>query len=645
MILRFYLLGPAIVTWKHTPLNITRRQVRKLLYLLATQESAVPLERLHYLFWSDKPESFCRSNLSHLLTHARRSLPNKDILTVTNSIAMLDPSQTWSDVGEFKNLVKNEARIENLPSLVKAYDLYRGPYLDGVQLPGGRELEYVVEQERYTLERQYLNGLIKLIEIETQRGKLENALEYAYKYLEIDNLSEEVHRQLIRLHAWMGNQDRAIRQYKLCEEILAREIQATPSKKTQAMYQEALSGNLSEYRVEKKPPEYKTSKVREIPISQRLSHLDQLQKNFDNFFLGVGGVVLLSGEIGVGKNNLIQESLLRNQNNSLILHAHCDPGSESISFLPLIDIATDVSNYQDKIRFLNPDSTHEIAQIAESISLTTSKWTEASEITKIDQKEYFFKLISRFFEKLLSASNGVILCLEDLEWADENTLDLILHLSSRFSHRKFLFIGSLCCKRDKKIQDFEHHMQLTRSNVTLINVSGYGINEIHNLVKYWIGSFNGSQAFSEKLLQICGGNPYYLHEIVKWIAESGLSAKELDENPNIPIPNTISKTIEARLGRLEPVEREVLEYASLLGRKFRFEELHSCSDLPLTHILDTLDNLVNRHLLVVHSTNYQFRHELIRFFILNSMNPARRQAMEQNFVHEPDANLVATILE
>ena len=645
MILRFYLLGPAIVTWKHTPLHIARRQVRKLLYLLATQESAVPVERLHYLFWSDKPESFCRSNLSHLLTHARRCLPNKDILTVTNSIVMLDPSQTWSDVGEFKNLVKNEARIENLPSLVKAYDLYRGPYLDGVQLPGGRELEYVVEQERYTLERQYLNGLIKLIEIETQRGKLENALEYAYTYLEIDNLSEEVHRQLIRLHAWMGNQDRAIRQYKLCEEILKRELQATPSKKTQAMYQEARSGNLGEHGVEKKPPEYKTSKVREIPISQRLSHLDQLQKNFDNFFSGVGGVVLLCGEIGVGKNNLIQESLLRNQNNTLILHAHCNPGSESISFLPLIDIASDVSRFQDKIRFLNPDLAHEIAQMAESISLTTAKWDEASEIAKIDQKEYYFKLIARFFEKLLSASNGVIVCLEDLEWADENTLDLILHLSSKFSRRKFLFIGSFCCKRDKKIQDFEHHMQLIRSNVTLINVSGYGIHEIHNLVKYWIGSFNGSQAFSEKLLQICGGNPYFLHEIVKWIAESGWSAKELDENPDIPIPNTISKTIEARLGRLEPTEREVLEYASLLGRNFRFEDLHDGSDLPLTHILDTLDNLVNRHLLVVRSTNYQFRHELIRFFILNSMNPARRQALQQNFAHAPDVNLGATILE
>lgn len=98
MILKFYLLGPANVTWKQIPLNIARRQVRTLLYPLTTKESAVPLERLHYLLWSDKPEIFCRPNLSHRLTHTRKSLPKKEIIIVIN--ADFDPAKEAHAVQE-----------------------------------------------------------------------------------------------------------------------------------------------------------------------------------------------------------------------------------------------------------------------------------------------------------------------------------------------------------------------------------------------------------------------------------------------------------------------------------------------------------------------------------------------------------------
>ena len=78
----------------------------------------VPREHLCYLFWSDKPESQARRNLSHLLTHLRRALPaSDDILSVDDQIA-LNGSLVWSGVAGMA-----------LVGIARAYDIDFDKYL------------------------------------------------------------------------------------------------------------------------------------------------------------------------------------------------------------------------------------------------------------------------------------------------------------------------------------------------------------------------------------------------------------------------------------------------------------------------------------------------------------------------------------
>lgn len=133
--LRFFLLGSPAVKFGDQTLDIPRRQVRTLLYLLASQTQPIAYQTLHYLFWSNQPEKICRRNLSHLFTHIRNILPDKNMLIQTSTSASLDPETTYSDVIEFTAFCNKPVKDENPADCIQADALYRGPYLAGKFLP------------------------------------------------------------------------------------------------------------------------------------------------------------------------------------------------------------------------------------------------------------------------------------------------------------------------------------------------------------------------------------------------------------------------------------------------------------------------------------------------------------------------------
>jgi DNA-binding SARP family transcriptional activator len=80
MTLSVQLFGPPSAEWVGRPLSVSRRQVRALLYHLATEQRPVSRERLCFLFWPDTPESAARRKLSNLLSHLHRTLPAPGML-------------------------------------------------------------------------------------------------------------------------------------------------------------------------------------------------------------------------------------------------------------------------------------------------------------------------------------------------------------------------------------------------------------------------------------------------------------------------------------------------------------------------------------------------------------------------------------
>ncbi len=627
--LKFYLLGPPYVTWNDSVLDFPRRQVRGLLYYLATYPNAIPKERLHYLLWNDKPEAVCRRNLSHLLTHIRKVLPDDKILVVKNSLIMLDHEKIWCDAVEFKSLIRTSRKNERYQALQRANELYRGPFLDGNQMPGGREFEYLIERERFYLERNHLNLLYKLILIEKRLENFEAAIEYAYQYLAIDDLSEEVHRQLITLHLLTGKRERALAQYKAFEDLLWKELQAKPSRKTQAAYQDALSekplgkkDTVREVLAEIRP-------VKDNPTFISKDNLAQLNHCIHNGDRNPWGITLIRGELGIGKASLLTRYLADYEQENLILRTKCNPGSCSIRYWPIRQICRAASKLNYRALNCNPDAMVDIS--SETLRLIDNYLTPNAAIS-LDSltKEHNFTAFTEIIFGLADAAEGLILCFNDLEWADEDTLDLILYVCRYLREKKILILGSYCCEGNKYLKKFIHNIQLADDFLGIINLQGIDLGTTSTIIKYWLGDFEGAQMLAEKLHRISGENPFFLTELLRWIVESNLPVSDLLQNHTIPLPTSISKVIGFRLSLLTDVEMKVLEVAAIIGYSFDFDQISELTDIPNMQIFDALDELVIRHLLVNQSSVYQFRHELIYHSVLEKISPARKQFLEQS---------------
>lgn len=239
------MLGPPEILSERRPLHITRRQTRALLYRLAAQAGPVPREHLCFLFWSNHPESEARRNLSHLLTHLRHSLPDANLLEADSDHVELKQERVYSDAVSF---VAGYERYQREPQVTQLHlldELYRGPFLSGVSLPGSPEFELWVIARRAAFEHMYLEVLALLVEEHIRVGELGDAIQYANNYLELNSFDEAMHRRLIELYGAIDDRRAALKQYQLCAELLRRDLGIRPTVATQTVYRNVLAGHLS----------------------------------------------------------------------------------------------------------------------------------------------------------------------------------------------------------------------------------------------------------------------------------------------------------------------------------------------------------------------------------------------------------------
>ncbi|MCB0186795.1 MAG: hypothetical protein KDE31_21155, partial [Caldilineaceae bacterium] len=238
------LFGVPAISWAEQPVLITRRQPRALLYRLAMELRPIARSQLCYLFWPDVPESTARRNLTRLLVLLRNALPVATLLLTEGEFIMLDRQRIWSDTVAMTQLLANTEPSTRTAALTQAVDLYRGPFLDGFTLPDCPEFEAWLEGERRAGERRWFESLAALIEAHTAARAYAAAIAIAHRYLESDELAEDVHRRLIALYAAQGERAAALRQFERCAVLLERELGVSPLPETRAVFEAARNGTV-----------------------------------------------------------------------------------------------------------------------------------------------------------------------------------------------------------------------------------------------------------------------------------------------------------------------------------------------------------------------------------------------------------------
>lgn len=228
-------------------------KVQELLcYLLIHRQQPHPREALAEMLWGDQPNGQSRRYLSKALWQLQMALsPSSDfkesVLNVEPDWIKVNPEAAfWFDVGAFENassLMQNhtgwQLDADQVSELERAVEWYQGDLLEGWYHDW-----CLIERER--LQLLYVNMLEKLMHSCEAKGTFEAGQEYGFRILRYDRAHERTHRRLMRLLYLAGNRTGALRQYQRCCQILQEELGVTPSKRTEALYDQIRNDQLLE---------------------------------------------------------------------------------------------------------------------------------------------------------------------------------------------------------------------------------------------------------------------------------------------------------------------------------------------------------------------------------------------------------------
>jgi DNA-binding SARP family transcriptional activator len=209
-----------------------------LAYLAMKPSQHVSREKLASLLWSSTGPDQARQSLRQTLSTVRKELqeiaPSQKTLIEEGDLLSLDKSVTC-DVAEVESLIA----IGTEDALQQAIDLYRGDFLDGFVINEERFDQFVLG-ERDRLHRLAIRAHGQLVELQSKRGALDEAIGTAQKSLRVDILQEPMHRSLMRLYLQSGDVVQALQQYETCAKVLKRELRIEPDAETKALHREIL---------------------------------------------------------------------------------------------------------------------------------------------------------------------------------------------------------------------------------------------------------------------------------------------------------------------------------------------------------------------------------------------------------------------
>ncbi len=328
-------------------------------------------------------------------------------------------------------------------------------------------------------------------------------------------------------------------------------------------------------------------------------------------------LVLVTGEPGVGKTRLVREVCrdLRSRG-AIVLGGRCveeplhvlQPFAEALGRLG--------SGLSEWLAGKLPAEVATVAQLVPDFA------AHAPPLPPLDadvQRYLLFRAISALLDgKMLGLP--LVLVLDDLHWALPPALSLLAHVLRDDDRGSLLVIATARdaesnAELDAMLSGMRRERRLER-----VPLGGLESVEVDRLV-----AARGSVGSPSDLFAMTSGNPFYVEELVRHVAESG------GELRGSSVPDSIRDTIARRLLRLPDDARRLLGIAAVCGERFRLEVLAAVASTPPDEVEDSL--AAAQHAGVVHAAarigEHSFSHDLVRTVLREGLGPAREARLHR----------------
>ncbi|HEX6201776.1 MAG TPA: BTAD domain-containing putative transcriptional regulator [Thermoanaerobaculia bacterium] len=319
------------------------QKVRALLAYLAVHEGrSFSRDQIGALLWSDADPEAARRNLRQALYNLRQSLRELDgALRVDHQTVGLyarpeDSIDVVELVAAHRRGLPGDGHVAVTP-LRRVAELYRGELLAGFHVRDAAAFEEWLARQQERLREVAIESLTALVDHFAARGEYEPAIAHGRRLVELDPLSEQAHRELMRLYVLAGRRRRALAQYDELVEVLRRELGVAPLTETRRLHQsilaEELPGAEAGRAAARSPGE---------PLVPLVGRDDELAALARSFRAAAGGarLALVEGPPGIGKTRLVKSFLdrLSSRQQALVVHARCFEESPGVAGQPFRDL-------------------------------------------------------------------------------------------------------------------------------------------------------------------------------------------------------------------------------------------------------------------------------------------------------------------
>lgn len=342
---------------------------------------------------------------------------------------------------------------------------------------------------------------------------------------------------------------------------------------------------------------------------------------------GKGSLIVIWGEPGIGKSRLANE--LRptvNRERGIFLSGKCNEYSCSFPYSPFVEaleqflaqitgLPSEVqAEVRERIKRMG-NVAPEITRLAPAMEelfpgyqrMSTSAWEADKHV------ERFLASVSEFFVGLGTTEMPLVLFLDDLQWADGGTMQLLERIIPKLANAHVLVVGT--CREGEVRDDHVIHRfrNLWSDSISEIRLRPLKGREVTGLLCDFLRmSENQALEIGSILWEMTGGNPFFVWESLKAWRETGTLVLEagqwrMREGKTLRVtgPARVDEVIAQRLSHLDEQSADILGYAAVIGRRFRLEEVTSILPSGLQAfpdpVFEALDQALNHSII----TSYQ----------------------------------------
>jgi len=372
--------------------------------------------------------------------------------------------------------------------------------------------------------------------------------------------------------------------------------------------------------------------------------LAQLKDAFEHLQNGKGAIISIVGDAGTGKSRLIEEFRTSLDSNKIQwLQGQSYGYSQNMPYFTLIDLLSRTLQIEEgdppeKVRQKIESGIEALSGDQDDIAPYIGRLyaLDYPELAK-DSPEFWKSNLQKAIRSVLANlthTSPTIVCLEDLQWSDPSTLELLRFLLSDINIPA-LFI---CTYRLPFSIFTSHQSSGLGKSYQEINLKDLSASEAQRMVESMLNASTVPATLQKFIQEKLEGNPFYMEEVINALVESESLipengnwqlARPIDE---LELSSTIYGVISGRLDRLEKETKRVLQEASVIGRSFLYEILKRTSELKgsIDNCLSGLERLDLIKARSIHpDLEYFFKHAMTQEVVYNGLLKKERRDIHE----------------